>query len=302
MQSNIRRRPRRIIAAAAAALLLAFAAGLSAHDFWLVPTVFHLAPGATLVVQGQTSSRFPTSEGAVAAERVADARLLGARSETPIRDLATSGKSLMLRHRPDAAGQQVVAVSLQPRSVRESAAGFRRYLELEGAPELLERYGREGRLPTDSITRRYAKYAKALVQVGEGGPTAYSRVAGYPLEFVPLEDPATVPVGGVLPVQVLFDGQPLPGAKVHTGAAPMGPDITPERAAAAASDVALTSDADGVVRVPVSRAGVWNVRGLHIAPAAPGSGADWDTHWASLVFAVGPTKSERVRGMPVTKP
>jgi ketosteroid isomerase-like protein len=31
---------------------------------------------------------------------------------------------------------------------------------------------------------------------------------------------------------------------------------------------------------------VWNVRTLQIVPAAANSGADWDVHWATLVFRV----------------
>ncbi|MBA2455116.1 MAG: hypothetical protein H0V48_01035, partial [Nocardioidaceae bacterium] len=149
------------VAALAAAAPVAFA-----HDFWLVPNAFVLAPGSELDVRGQTSSAFPTSESAVALDRVADARLVGATAAVPIRDLSHAGTSLRLGHRPATPGQYIVAATLKPRTVRESAAGFRRYLTLEGAPEALERYGREGRLPTsDSVTRRYAKYAKTLVEV-----------------------------------------------------------------------------------------------------------------------------------------
>lgn len=35
-------------------------------------------------------------------------------------------------------------------------------------------------------------------------------------------------------------------------------------------------------------AGLSTVRGIHIAPAEPGSGADWDTHWVSIVFHAAP--------------
>ena len=65
----------RILAAGA---LLASAATLYGHDFWLVPDAFQIAEGAAIAVRGQTSSRFPTSEAAVALDRVAEARLLSA--------------------------------------------------------------------------------------------------------------------------------------------------------------------------------------------------------------------------------
>lgn len=280
---SARVRPSRLAAATVAAVALAvvLARAAWAHDFWLVPTAFALAPGATLEVHGRTSSDFPTSESAVAVDRVAEAALVGATTRAPIRDLSTSGTSLVLRHRPAAPGQYLVAVTLRPRSVRESAAGFRRYLELEGAPEAAARYAREGLLPTrDSVTRRYAKYAKTLVQVGRGGAVAFARAVGHPLEFVPVRDPAALRAGDTLHLRLLYAGRPLGGVHVRAGAAPRAGE-------AAGDEQVLTVGADGLLAVPIRRDGMWNVRTIHVVPAAAGSGADWDTHWASLVFATG---------------
>jgi ketosteroid isomerase-like protein len=52
--------------------------------------------------------------------------------------------------------------------------------------------------------------------------------------------------------------------------------------------VSLETDAQGIVRVPLGRDGLWNVRTLHIVPAPARSGVDWDSHFATLVFAVAP--------------
>jgi uncharacterized GH25 family protein/ketosteroid isomerase-like protein len=276
-----RRPPRLLVRILAAGLLLVSAATLFAHDFWLVPDAFRIAPGGWLEVRGQTSSRFPTSEAAVALDRVAEARLLAAEGEERIRELSHSGTSLLLRHRPATVGQRIVAVALRPRSVRESAEGFREYLRLEGAPEALERYEREGRLAgRDSVTRRYAKYAKTVVEVGTGGPRAFARTAGHPLEFVPLSDPAALRAGERAAFRLLYRGRPMAGARIHAGAAPATTRMD------AAADEHLETDADGVVRVCVDRPGLWNARTLQIVPSDPGSGADFDAHWATLVFEV----------------
>lgn len=264
----------------AAALLLAGATALDAHDFWLVPDAFRVAAGAQIEVRGQTSSRFPTSEAAVAPERIAAARIYSAGGVDQLGDVGTSGSSLLIRHRPRDAGQRVIAVALHPHSVRESAEGFRRYLVLEGAPEALRRYEREGKLPEDSITRRYTKYAKTLVEVGSDGPRSFSRIVGHTAEFVPLRDPAALSAGDTLPVRLLYRGEPLGGAHIHAGSVPGLADDAEEQV------VSLDADANGVVRVPIDRAGLWNVRAIHIVPADAGSGADWDTHWVTLVFGV----------------
>jgi ketosteroid isomerase-like protein len=269
-----------LILLGSSALLLGAASFADGHDFWLVPNAFRVSGGAQIEVLGQTSSQFPTSEAAVTPDRVAEARILSATREAVIRDLSVSGTSLRIRHRPAAAGQQLVAVTLHPRLVRESAESFRRYLVLEGAPELLDRYERDGILPTDSVTRRFAKYAKTLVEVGAGGPRAFSRTAGHPAEFLPLVDPAGLAPGDTLPVRFLFRGAPLTGVHVHAGSVPDASASEAERA------VTLTTDARGMVHVPIDRAGLWNVRALYVLPADEGTGADWDTHWVTLVFGV----------------
>jgi hypothetical protein len=87
-------------AGAALVAVLATATALFAHDFWLVPDAFRVTPGGWIEVRGQTSSRFPTSESAVTADRVADARVISAAGEETIRDLSISGTSLLLRSRP----------------------------------------------------------------------------------------------------------------------------------------------------------------------------------------------------------
>ena len=281
---------RRILLAAVAmcgALLIAVAA--SAHDFWLVPDAFAIAEGSALVVRGQTSSRFPDSESAVALDRVADARLLSASADERITELAHAGNSLVLRHRPTARGQQIVAVALHPRSVRESAASFRRYLELEGAPDALARVDREGLLRgRDSVTRRYAKYAKAVVEVGRRGPRAFSRLARHPLELVPLDDPTGLRAGDTLLVRVLYRGLPLGSARAHASYVthPEGPGRSAVSDRRAAADIHLAADRAGVIRMRVNAPGLWNIRMIHVTRADAGSGADWDTHWATMVFRV----------------
>lgn len=274
----------------AVGIFLLAATSLEAHDFWLVPDAFRLRSGDVVTVRGQTSSLFPTSLSAVAVDRVAEARIIGKASDEPVRGLSQSGNSLLLRQRVRGNGQKVVAIRIHPRSVRESAESFRRYLVLEGAPEALTKYEREGILPVDSITRRYTKYAKTIVEVGSRGPRAFARTVGHALEFVPVNDPADLRVGKRLRVRLLANGLPVAGAHFHAGSSPddVGHRSDTARARTAAQhDLKLVTDSAGEAEIIISHAGLWNVRTLQIVPSKPGSGADWDVHWATLVFRVG---------------
>lgn len=290
--TNLTRRGRFILAA-----LFISATIAGADDFWLVPNAFFVDAGSEIVLRGQTSSQFPTSRIAVAAERVAEAKLIDASGDRAIRGLAVQGRSLVIRDRPSQAGQYVVAVAIHPRSVRESADGFRRYLDAEGATAARQRVERERLLDgKDSVTRRYAKYAKALVQVGAGGRRAFTRPAGHVIEFVPLRDPSSLRSGDTLELRLLYRGAPLSGVPVHSDVVDLDFDRDAASADAhadahaghggSAAPLTYVPDANGIVRVPLSRPGMWSIRTIHVTQSAAGSGADWDTHWGTLVFAL----------------
>lgn len=262
--------------AAIGALTISATVLVSAHDFWLVPDAFSVGPAQEISVRGQTSSAFPTSESAVAVDRVTSARVLGASDEETITALATREQSLLLRHQPLTPGQKLVAVTVGWRHVKETADSFRKYLVAEGADDALKRHEAAGTLPTAAIVRRYAKYGKTVVEVGNG-PRAYQRVVGHPLEFVPLSDPNLGRAGGELRVRVMFNGAPLARARFHAGLAPAKGD-------ARRKDLDITTGDDGVAVVPLGASGLWNVRTIHVVPAPRGADADWEVHWATFVF------------------
>lgn len=271
--------PRALPVAIAAAVLVLLTAGfVRAHDFWLVPDAFAIATNGEVVVRGQTSSAFPASVSAVTPDRITEARIVGAADDERIPALSTQGESLLLRHRPRTTGQKIVAVSVGWRHVKETAESFRNYLVLEGAAHALKHYDQTGQLPTGDLVRRYAKYAKTVVEVGEG-PRAFDRVIGQPLEFVPLADPSAIRAPSDLRVRLLFQGKPLAEAPVHAG-------MAPARGQKAPADVTLTTSAEGIITIPAAAAGMWNVRAIHIVPAAAGADANWDVHWSTLVYRV----------------
>lgn len=270
------------IAAVTGVLTAASAVALLAHDFWIVPNAFVVAAGGTIEIRGQTGTRFPTSVSAVAPERVADARVIGASNEERITDLSVKDSSLILRHKPTTPGQRIVAVALVARSSRTTSANLKRYIALEGNSELAEHYERDGAYPkTDSLTQSAAKYAKTIVEIGHGGPRAFARNVGHALEFIPVNDPSALRVGDSLAVRLLFRGQAVANAHLHAGVAP-APNATSEDAS---KDLSVATDSDGVAMIPLARAGLWNARTLYAAPMR-GSAGEWEVAFATLVFEV----------------
>ncbi len=269
--------------AAMLTVLLTLAEGArsaNAHDFWLVPDAFQVAEGTSLRVRGQTGTHFPESESAVPVDRIADARILSAVGEERLTDFTIAGKSLVIAHRPSGSGERVIAMSLQVRTQRQSAAGFKRYLTLEGAPNVLARYERDGTQPVDSITMHTTKYAKTLVQIGAGGAPAFARSAGHALEFIPLEKVSALRPGDTAHVRVLFRGKPLAQPLVHAGRARVAGAEAPD------SGVTTMGRDDGIVAIPIVAGGLWNLRTGFAAPIAGGSPVEWEVAWTTFVFRI----------------
>ncbi len=277
--SRFRPLPTALVVTAVA--MATIAPALLAHDFWIVPDAFQVAAGARLSLRGQSGSNFPRSASATTPDRVADARVIGSDHDEAIRDLTVSGNSLLIRHRPTGAGQRVIAVALTERRSRVAPTQLKRYIAIEGAPELAERYEREGRYPTDSVTQVTAKFAKTMVEIGKGGPRAFAKRAGHPLELVPLNDPFALAIGDTLRVQLLYRGTPLAGVHLRAGRA-----ADTVATASQTSDAVLETSADGIALLVVKAGGLWNIRTLYAAPRAA-DGATWELYFATLVFPVG---------------
>ena len=271
---------RRIRPALVIAGLLLAATPLAAHDFWIVPDALQFASGGSITARTVIGTKFAVSESAVPVDRIADARILGAdpAADEPLRGFTVSGKSLVIQHRPASSGERVIALALAPSTRRMSGDAFARYLRLEGAADLADQYARES-LNRDSIVMRSAKYAKTLVEVGAAGPRAFGRAAGHAVEFIPLSDPSAAGPGDSLSIRIVADGRPVANAHVHAGRALAEGDVP-------VPDVSLTADAKGVVRLPIARAGLWNVRTAYLArtPGAAVAPAAWDVWWATFVF------------------
>jgi len=270
---------------------MALVAGLSgvvstaaAHDTWLIPDLFSAAQGQGIVVRARAGGgKFPAGS-AVQVARVAGARVVGPTRADTVTDLAPVSGALLLTHKPTAAGQYLVALSLTPGTLRNTAAGFLRFLRAEGATAEAVRLERENVLSgMDSVVFAHAAYAAVVVQVGQGGPRGFARTAGLPLEFVPVNDPAHVRVGDTLHVRVLAGGKAVPGIGVDFKSAAAdttasGPNTT---------YAATLADAQGIVHLPLTAAGPWIVRSAFVSPKAGGARNEFVVSRSTYVWNVG---------------
>lgn len=261
-------------------MIAASATLVLAHDLFLKPDAFFVAPNATLHLTALNGT-FTTSEGTVTVDRLLDLAIVGPAGRTR-GDTATwsaPGKASKWHAQVGAAGTYVLGASLRPRLITLKGSQFNAYLKDDGLPDVLAARKANGELAAPA-TERYAKHVKALVQAGDARTPSYATVLGYPAELVPVENPYEVARGArVWHVKALVDGKPVPDQVVLAG----GRRPSGERIAAQA----VRTDAQGIATISLTP-GVWYVKFIRMVrvPAAPKDSVDYESKWATLTFAV----------------
>ena len=280
-------RSARYAASLAGAAVLFFATSGSAHDFWLIPDMFGFSANTTAHINARSGLRFPAGTP-VQPTRVLEARILGARTDIKIEEMAIEGTALRLHTKPDASGQYLVVAALTPplRPTRTVPANLVRFLRAEGgAAEAARLEGDSALMRSDSVIYTSRSYAATILELGTGGPRAFSRTAGYALEFVPMTDPAHVHVGDTLHIKVLGNGKAV--ARIGIDAVPASDTAAAAAPGAAIETVSLTADAIGIVHLPLTKAGPWMLRSA-FASLKPGtSPSEFEVSRSTYVLNVG---------------
>jgi uncharacterized GH25 family protein len=245
-----------------AIFLLYFAAAteVSAHDFWIEPSSFRPAPGARVALALRVGESWKGEPVPYQADRVVLFTSSTSRSKNDL-------EGFLPIERP---GLHVVAYQGKHNEIRfEDFALFEKYLREEGLEHARERSRRLFEAKK-SLLEHYTRYAKTLVGAGGGAGTA-DRVAGLPFELIPENNPYAGE--RTMTVRLLYRGKPLAGVLAIAS-----------RKESPAEKLRVRTGKDGRASFQLERAGVWLINAVHLVPAAPASGADWESFWASLTF------------------
>ena len=283
--------PRRLAGAATGAALVAIASLASAHELFLHPRGFLVAPHATITLP-VLNGTFAASENAIERARIIDLSSRGPGGRTPVDRATWTERDPRSTVRVTVAepGTYVVGVEIGARTLALDGPAFDRYLADEGITPILDRRRATGRLGRRA-RESYAKAAKTLIAVTDGaghlapparaGESAALLASGYAAEIVPLVDPYTVGVGATVPVRALVGGRALAGWTIRAGG-------TIGTSAAAIPTQILTTGHDGRADVRLTHDGHWFVAFVHMVDAPPGGPVDYVSRWATLTFGVLP--------------
>lgn len=253
----------RLCSVSVASLIAATALG---HDFWLEPSTFRPAAGSPLAIRLMVGDHFsgepvgrhePRIEAFVIRDAQGQRAVAGKNGADPAGSVeARSGLGVIgYRSRPLRHGTM-------------SVKRFESYLREEGLEHIIDRRKASG--SSSSPGREiYSRSAKAFL--GNGSEReGFDVPLGFRLEIIPETNPAAA---GDLRIRLAFEGRPVAGVRVSA-----------MRRGDAAAAVTARSDSGGRVVLPLDREGVWLVKAVHMVEAPEGSGVDWESIWASLVF------------------
>ncbi|MEP6963505.1 MAG: DUF4198 domain-containing protein [Acidobacteriota bacterium] len=245
---------------------------LAAHDMWLEPATFLPKEGDIVAI------KLRVGQDLLGDPLVYDSKLIKsfvAEDSSGRRNVVgRDGSNPAGLVRVAAAGLLEVGYYSNPSIVEQAPAKFDQYLKEEGLFAIVAL--RAGRKDSGSAVKElFSRCAKSLLYSG-AGEAQKDKALGMPLELVAERNPYALKAGEELPVRLTWEGKPLANALVIA----MNRQNPTEK-------IKLRTAADGRVKLPMTKGGMWLIKTVHMIPAAAGEDAEWHSYWASLTFELG---------------
>lgn len=267
--------PRHIIPLALVMVLI-----LSGHDLFLKTDQYYAKPHSRQELF-LFNGTFWMSENPISRDRISDPKIIGPEySFVPTDEHWYDRDSItFLTYTTGGSGTYVAGVSTLPRSIFLEAAEFNEYLEHDGILDVLSAREASGELESDE-TELYSKHVKAILQVGDEHSDHYSQVLGYPVEFIPVDNPYTAIIGDVITFILLCDGKPLANQLVYC---PHDGDHGPEHEHS--GEIQLRTDSSGRFSLTIDHPGLYYLRTIHMVKSRE-TAYSYVSNWATLSFEI----------------
>ncbi len=281
IKAIIFRRFRRHTIGLMATTALACAPAVSAHDFWLQPDTFQVAPGATTTMSLQVGHGGNRQKSLMTADRVTrfDSFSIGSHLDRrPELKLGDANVDTIL-HFPKT-GLQLLVFETNGTYSDLPDIRFNDYIAFEGMTPALE-LRQKTRTTTADGKEVYSRRAKALIQVGpynKSDDAIAMKPVGMSLEIVPLANPYAPAFRGELRVRIYYYGKPVAGATVMMNNLQF--DDRPTQI--------IKSDAQGNATLTIPRIGEWQANVVWTKPITGDPKADYETMFSSLTFGYAP--------------
>ncbi|MEL7228831.1 MAG: DUF4198 domain-containing protein [Pseudomonadota bacterium] len=255
--------------------LMLFAPLAMAHEYYLMPYSFTPAVGEEFTVSHRLGQNFKGNEIPYISRWNIRSELWVAGQKRAV--AGTDGDRPALKMTVNTPGLSIIAHQGNVDFLTFSSwEKFVAYVEKEGLTHALAP-SENGTKPKEKLKEGYARYAKTLVQVG-GGSAGLDQPVGLKIELIAKKNPNALMADEAMPVQLLYDGNPMAGITVKVFET-QGEDF----------GLKLITDENGMVSVPPAGPGPTMLNAIHMTdpqgPEALEGKAHWESFWASLTYS-----------------
>lgn len=248
-----------------------------AHEFWLEPRAYQIAPDATVAADFVNGEAFDGPALPFLPQRFENFILVAGADIARV--TGRTGDLPALAMAPLAEGLHIATYQSRVQSLTYvDWQKFQNFIDHKDFGDIRSQHLSRG-LPETGFKETYTRYAKTLIGVGDSAGA--DRRLGLETEIVALANPYTDDLAGGLPVQVYFRYDLRAGAQVELF----------EKAPDGSVTITLhRTDAQGRAVLPVRAGHSYLVDAVILREPSDRrafeTGAVWDTLWASLTFAV----------------
>ncbi|MCK4699449.1 MAG: DUF4198 domain-containing protein [Bacteroidales bacterium] len=247
----------------------------SGHDLFIRMNSYYLKPHSTSTLR-LFNGTFSQSENIITRNRMDDVVITGPSflKHPDTTQWYDSGNETILSFNTGKSGTYVAGISTKPRTIYLNASDFNEYLEHDGVLDILKKR-KAGNQMDKPVNEKYAKHVKTIFQVGESRTHNYLHKLGFPLEFIPLQNPYELKPGDFLDVKLLSEGKPLSGKNVYAHSATYKEVVEQH----------LITNNEGIIRVKINCAGEWYLRTIHMIKTGE-KNIDYLSSWSTLTFSI----------------
>jgi len=279
----------------------------SSHDMYLKLDTYFLQPNTTATIK-LFNGTFEKSENTIGRSRMIDVSLQGngKRTHPDTTQWSERGNTTLLNFTTGASGTWVAGVSTRSRDFAMDAEAFNTYLAHDGITDMLKWRKDNNAIDQDAV-ERYSKHVKTIFQVGDVKTNDWQAELGYPIEFIPLQNPYDLVTGDKLEVKLLWSGKPLTNQIVtidaeeashshahaanHEHGEEADHDHGGEEDHHHHGDAQVRTDANGKLTLSLDKEGVWFLRTIYLV-GSDVPGLTHESNWATLTFEVGHSHGE----------
>ena len=247
-----------------------------AHEFWIEPSDFQPEPGDRVTVDLLIGTDFQGLSSPYTPDEIAAFAMIDAAGERPITG----------RFGDMPAGQITAAQAGLTLLYHQTGPLFVNYRKPEkfisfamekGFAEIAALY-HQVEVENFRLVEQYRRFAKSLVMVGPAA--GQDQLLGLEMELVALTNPYQHPAAKTFRVAVYESGVPRPGAQVKVFIRHAPRDIEQK---------IIIADEDGQIQMPLLPGRQYlfdSVKLYRLKKPDTETGAEWESLWASLTFAV----------------